>query len=109
MINAKDAQIWFHDDTKEVEVRPYGEVASPVHEGWNDVGASAAEWLSMSDDQRVHLMLEIAIYLAMNGYAMKDVLIAFSEIIEFRALGDKKSGHLRDALNAAGVINEQRG
>jgi hypothetical protein len=61
----------------------------------------------MSDEQRVHLMLEIAIYLAMNGYAMKDVLIAFSEVIEFRALGDK-SGHLRDALKAAGVINEDR-
>jgi hypothetical protein len=53
---------------------------------WSDpIGAAYSEWAKMSDDQRVRLMTETAIDLAMQGYALEDVLTAFAQVREFRA------------------------
>jgi hypothetical protein len=41
----------------------------------------------MNDAQRVQLMLETDIDLAMAGFAIADVLRAFAQVREFRALG----------------------
>jgi hypothetical protein len=41
----------------------------------------------MTDQQRTRLMLETAIDLAMQGFALKDVLVAFAGVRQFRALG----------------------
>jgi hypothetical protein len=43
----------------------------------------------MTDRQRTHLMLETVIDLAMQGFPLKAVLIAFADVREFRALGSQ--------------------
>ncbi|MGY2987749.1 hypothetical protein [Bradyrhizobium sp. USDA 4508] len=88
MIKARDAVIWTNDDTKEVRVRTRGS-GREIEEGHftDPVGAAYAEWHEMTDDQRVRLMQETAIDLAMQGYDLGAVLRAFAEVIEFRALG----------------------
>jgi hypothetical protein len=43
----------------------------------------------MSNAMRVQLMLETAIDLAVNGFPLQEVLRAFAEVQEFRALGCK--------------------
>jgi hypothetical protein len=43
----------------------------------------------MNDHQRVTLMLETAIDLAMNGFDLGYVLREFAKVRQFRALGDK--------------------
>jgi hypothetical protein len=48
--------------------------------------SSYADWLESDDKSRVNLMLETAIDLAAQGYKMTDVLRAFAEVKEFRAL-----------------------
>jgi hypothetical protein len=58
------------------------------------------EWQEMTNPQRMHLMLETAIDLAMQGIAMKQVLTAFAEVREFRALG-RQSYPMCRALTAA--------
>jgi len=42
-----------------------------------------------TDTERVALMLETVIDLAMQGYPIKDIVTAFAEVTEFRALGEK--------------------
>jgi hypothetical protein len=57
---------------------------------WRDpIGASYSEWHEMNDKARVGLMLETAIDLAMQGFELGDVLRVFSEVKQFRALGNQ--------------------
>jgi hypothetical protein len=88
MLDAKDIVVWVNDKTKEVMVRMH---AWGCHgRGWTDpIGAAYSEWGTMTDRQRVRLMLETAIDLAMQGIAMKDVLTAFAEVQQFRTLGSR--------------------
>jgi len=53
------------------------------------IGAAYSQWHEMSNDQRMRLMTETAIDLAMQGFALKDVLTAFAQVVEFRALGSQ--------------------
>jgi hypothetical protein len=56
---------------------------------WVDpIGAAYAQWREMNDRQRVTLMLETAIDLAMNSFDLGDVLREFAEVRQFRALGE---------------------
>jgi hypothetical protein len=52
-----------------------------------DAKAAYAQWNEMADQQRVLLMLETAIDLAMQGIPLKTVLTAVAEVREFRKLG----------------------
>lgn len=93
MIKAKDAVVWINRDTHEVMVRPHGWGKPEGHWGvsgldWVDpIGALYEEWGKATDAQRVHLMLETVIDLAIDGFAMDRVLTAFVVVEEFRALG----------------------
>jgi hypothetical protein len=94
MISAKEAVVWVNNDTHEVMVwkhkkgcpedyparRPDGYWCDPI-------GAAYSEWQEASNADRVRLMMETAIDLAMQGFALKDVLTAFAQVTEFRALG----------------------
>ena len=58
--------------------------------GWGDpIGAAYSDWREASDSVRITLMLETIIDLAANGFDMCDLLRAFFEVREFRALGSK--------------------
>jgi hypothetical protein len=93
MFAAKDIVVWINRNTKEVLVRTLEWGVPEDHfsdnrRGWCDpIGAAYAQWQKMHDALRVQLMLETAIDLAMNGFALKQVLTAFAEVREFRALG----------------------
>ena len=78
MFAAKDIVVWINDGR---EFRP-GFWADPI-------GAAYSEWQTMTDKQRVQLMLETVIDLAMQGFPLKDVLIALAQVREFRALGSQ--------------------
>jgi hypothetical protein len=89
MIKAKDFVVWTNDSTREVRVAAKGEHRPDTRGGvWGDpIGASYLQWQEMNDSQRVRLMLETAIDLAMQGFDLSAVLREFSEVEEFRALG----------------------
>jgi hypothetical protein len=89
MIEAKDAVVWVHDESNEVMVKPAACSRGPCNlRGWSDpIGAAYMQWQQMTDQQRVHLMLETAIDLTMQGGSMQQILIAFAEVRQFRALG----------------------
>jgi hypothetical protein len=90
MINAKDAVVWTNSDTKEVLVKPNVWMREPQGAAWGDpIGTAYTQWNKMTDKQRVELMLETAIDLAMQGYPLKDVLTEFAQVRQFRALGEK--------------------
>jgi hypothetical protein len=94
MLDAKDIVVWVNDKTKEVMVRTHAWGCPEEHRGhghgWADpIGAAYSEWGTMTDRQRVRLMLETAIDLAMQGFPLKAVLTAFAEVREFRALGSQ--------------------
>jgi hypothetical protein len=109
MLAAKHISVWVNDDTKQVMVKPhYVEEPIPYSDGsgsthcwgrpedhgygghwWDPIGAAFSQWQDMTDDQRVVLMLETAIDLAMQGCSLRDVLREFAKVEEFRALGDK--------------------
>jgi hypothetical protein len=58
--------------------------------GWCDpIGAAYSDWHKMTNKQRVRLMLETVIDLAMQGYPLKDVLTAFASVRQFRSLGSE--------------------
>jgi hypothetical protein len=102
MIRAKDAVVWVNET--ELIVRPH-DWGVPEDHGlaghWCDpIGAAYAEWHHITDRQRVRLMLETAIDLAMEGIPMADVLKAFATVKEFRALGGQSYPMCR-ALTAA--------
>lgn len=92
MIEAKHLVVWVKTDTKEISVENVEGKAEWMgsHRGWADpIGASYMEWRKMTDDQRIQLMLETAIDLAMNGFELGDVLKAFSQVRQFRELGGR--------------------
>jgi hypothetical protein len=95
MIDAREAVVWVNTNTKEVMVRPHSwgcpeDRRHPRSSGWCDpIGAAYAEWHGYSNKDRVNLMLETVIDLVMQGFPIKDVVTAFSEVREFRALGGK--------------------
>ena len=87
MIEAKHLVVWTETKTKRIEVEEKAEWTTRDH-SWSDpIGANYRQWCEMTDEQRVHLMLETAIDLAMNGFDLGDVLKAFSQVRQFRALG----------------------
>jgi hypothetical protein len=95
MIKAKDAVIWVNNDTHEVVVwqrgngRPH-DLPERRTEHWVDpIGAAYVEWRDATNDQRMRLMTETAIDLAVQGFALKDLLVAFSQVVESRALGSQ--------------------
>jgi hypothetical protein len=92
LIPASEAVVWVNREDQLVMIWRHGRV--PEDKGltgyWVDpIGAAYAQWQKMSDEQRVGLMLETAIDLAMQGIPMAVVLKAFSCVIEFRELGSK--------------------
>src|SRR5258708_35264488 len=98
MINAADAVVWINNDTHEVMVWPKQRGcpderrgrAAPRAGRWCDpIGAAYSEWQEGSNAHRMRLMTETAIDLAMQGFALKDVLTAFAQVVEFRALGSR--------------------
>jgi hypothetical protein len=91
MINAEEAVVWINSDTHEVMVwSKSAGVPTKDRNSWGDpIGAAYSQWHEMSTDQRMQLMTETAIDLAMQGFALKDVLKAFATVVEFRALGSK--------------------
>jgi hypothetical protein len=80
--------VWVNHDTHQVRVRLFGrDRQEALDPHWCDpIGAAYSRWREMTDDQRVLLMLETAIDLAMQGFDLGDVLRAFAEVSEFRAL-----------------------
>jgi hypothetical protein len=84
MIEAKDAIVSTDDRTHKVCVRK-ADAAQPYP--LCPIGAVYEEWRQASDQQRVQLMLETAIDLATQGFDMVDILRAFAEVRQFRALG----------------------
>jgi hypothetical protein len=63
-------------------------LARDLGPAWCDpIGAAYSQWDKMSNDERMRLMTEMAIELAMRGFSLKDVLTAFAQVVEFRALG----------------------
>lgn len=91
MIEAEEAVVWVNKKTKEVLVRPHS-WGCPEERGrglgWGDpIGAAYTQWREMNDRQRVQLMLETAIDLAMQGFSLKKILTAFVEVRQFRELG----------------------
>ncbi|THD53287.1 MAG: hypothetical protein E8A46_11425 [Bradyrhizobium sp.] len=89
MINSKDAVVWINRSTREVRVLAKGQNRSetPSTEWGDPIGAAYSEWQDASDHERILLMLETAIDLAMQGFDLGNVLRAFAEVKEFRALG----------------------
>jgi hypothetical protein len=89
MTKAKDVVVWTNDTTNEVRVAAKGEHRPDTRGGaWGDpIGASYLQWQEMNGSQRVQLMLETAIDLAMQGFDLSAVLREFSKVEEFRALG----------------------
>lgn len=93
MIDAKDAVVWINDDTKQIMVRTHQwgrpEDRAPYRRaGWCDpIGAAYSEWHKATNNQRVRLMLETAIDLAMQGYDLGAVLREFATVRQFRKLG----------------------
>ena len=96
MIAAKEAVVWVCDETKEVMVKGHCDTRAVEKserisgKWWGDpIGAAYSGWRECSKQERLTLMLETAIDLAMQGYNLGDVLRAFANVAEFRALGGK--------------------
>ena len=86
MIEAKDAVVWVNKETREVWVDVFG---SEPGARWGDpIGAHYAQWQKMTDQQRVGLMTETALDLAMAGFDLGAVLRQFAKVDAFRALGE---------------------
>jgi hypothetical protein len=97
MLSADNISVWVDYKNKRIVVLPYaiGDdcLGTPNHQGfkghWGDpIGAAYLQWRKMTNQQRMMLMLETAIDLAVNkDFAISDILRAFAEVSEFRALG----------------------
>jgi hypothetical protein len=89
MTQASDAVVWVNHETKQVMVRSHawGCHSRPHHEWCDPIGAAYSAWQESNDRDRVQLMLETAIDLAMQGFPLGDVLRAFATVPQFRALG----------------------
>jgi hypothetical protein len=102
MVSAAEAVVWINNETHEVMIWPQSRgVPGPQ---WSDpIGAAYTEWGKMTNADRMRLMTETAIDLAMQGYALKDVLAAFAQVDEFRALGSQSYPMAR-ALTSANMV-----
>jgi hypothetical protein len=93
MLDASDIVVWVNGETKEIMVRTHAwgcpEDRDLGHQWGDPIGAAYSSWHELTDKQRVRLMLETAIDLAMQGYPLKDVLTAFAQVRQFRALGSQ--------------------
>jgi hypothetical protein len=94
MLDAKDMVLWTNRQTREVVVGPRDWGVPEDYDGsssrWSDpIGAAYLQWGKMTDAQRVQLMLETAIDLAMQGFPLAKVLQAFATVKQFRALGSE--------------------
>jgi hypothetical protein len=93
MLKARDAVFWVNDDLRMVMVWPHwrgcpADLPDTPSIGWRDpIGAAYTGWQEASDAERAILMLETVIELAARGHPIKDVLTAFAEVAEFKALG----------------------
>jgi hypothetical protein len=89
MTKAKEVVVWTNDSTHEVRVAAKGEHRPDTKGGaWGDpIGTSYLQWQEMNDSQRIRLMLETAMDLAMQGFELPAVLREFAKVEEFRALG----------------------
>jgi hypothetical protein len=87
MIDAKDAVVWVNKDRCEVVILRRGEQPWKRIPWCDPIGANYAQWRDMKKSQRVQLMLETAIDLAMQGVPLERVLKAFATVGEFRELG----------------------
>jgi hypothetical protein len=89
MIEAKDVVVWTNHSTREVRVAAKGQQPPDTRGGHcgDPIGASYLQWQEMNNSQRVGLMLETAIDLAMQGFDLGAVLREFSQVDEFRSLG----------------------
>jgi hypothetical protein len=89
MTKAKEVVVWTNDSTHEVRVAAKGEHRPDTKGGaWGDpIGTSYLQWQEMNDSQRIRLMLESAMDLAMQGFELPAVLREFAKVEEFRALG----------------------
>jgi hypothetical protein len=86
-INAENAVVWVNRETREIRVQKFDLDDQTFGLEWsNPIGADYAQWHLMNDQQRVLLMLETAIDLATQGSDLGDVLRAFADVSEFRAL-----------------------
>jgi hypothetical protein len=110
MIDISNIVVWINDDSKTILIAPHlvdGRYCwgSPDQRGygghWCDpIGAAYTQWREMNNGERVTLMLHTVIDLAMQGYPIKDVVSAFAQVAEFRALG-RKSYPMCRALTSA--------
>ena len=95
MISAAEAVVWVNNETHEVMVWRHGKGCPEDYPAgrrgyWCDpIGAAYVEWAKMSNSERMRLMVETAIDLTMQGFALKDVLTVFAQVAEFRALGSQ--------------------
>jgi hypothetical protein len=99
MIDASEAVIWVNVEARLIMVWQHSQGCpderhrlrrwtGPGH--WVDpIGAAYSEWRKMKNPVRMRLMTETAIDLAMQGIPLKDILIAFAQVTEFRALGSE--------------------
>lgn len=106
MIEAADAVVWVEDDMKLVMVRTHRWGVPEEHKiagHWTDpIGAAYSQWQTMTNQQRVQLMLETVIDLAAQDYPIKSVLKELATIKEFRELGSQSYPMCR-ALTSAMV------
>jgi hypothetical protein len=66
---------------------------------WIDpIGAAYTQWREMTDRERITLMLETAIDLAMDGFDLGEVVAEFAKVRQFRS---QASDPMRRALAAA--------
>jgi hypothetical protein len=102
MMEIDNISVWTKRETGQIFVVPfkmhtedgvefYGRPRDHGIEGfWTDpLGAAYMDWRKATDNERVLLMLETAIDLAMNGFDLGDVLREFAKVRQFRELGDK--------------------
>ena len=89
MVGIENTVVWINSETKNVLVCDRSQrITRPAY--WIDpIGANYAAWHKQTNHQRLQLMLETAVDLAMNGYDMGNVLRAFAGVTEFKALGAK--------------------
>ena len=89
MISANEAVVWVNRRTKQVMVQTLGwGYGRHMSISWSDpIGAAYSQWQEMDNKRRMQLMVETVIELGMRDFVLKDVLKAFAEVEEFRALG----------------------
>jgi hypothetical protein len=74
----EEAVFWVNDATHQILIRPHSwgcpedRPSLRPRSGWSDpIGAAYAEWQGSSTKDRVNLMLETIIDLAMQGYPIR--------------------------------------